>query len=213
MILNPTFPEELHRILAELEGMSRTDVHDLRVIAHIARNLLKAEDVPDPDPGSIRDTLDTLRQSLTPYTFDPRLKYLRDKLGEWYLRYQSPKDNPVYYKKAGAVPDDIIVDFAQAHNFSPEFAQELVEQVKFEEYHVEDPEGVHLALAQISAKVRIRGTVYEGKESKVRKAAKVLRENGFGYDLKRITGGMAIWVPVVWRNAAREILDYYGFMK
>lgn len=91
-------PEELTQLLTEIASMSESDEYNLRVSAHIAVRLV--ENGHRFMPNTIQRSLEDIRHYLSLYkNVDARLRFLYDKMGEWYLRYRpGPRytENPIY---------------------------------------------------------------------------------------------------------------------
>lgn len=91
-------PPELDAILSEIASMSSSDEYNLRVAGNIALRL--RENFHRLIPNSIQNQLDNIRHYLGLYkNVDERLRFLYDKMGEWYLRYRpGPRytENPIY---------------------------------------------------------------------------------------------------------------------
>lgn len=152
-------PQELEAVLKEIASMHNSDEYNLRVAGAMAVRLI--ENFHRKIPVSIQSSLADIRHYLDLYkNVDERLRFLYDKMGEWYLRFRpGPRytENPIVInnKKYGGpmfLSDDDIRYIAESQGFMPSEVKCVVKNAGTEWLEVTDPLSTSVAINVIGRK-------------------------------------------------------------
>lgn len=218
---------DLIATLREVESLKHNDDYNLRIAAAIANHaLFKATDIPKYRE-SLREAIRRIREVTKLFmSMDPGLNRIHHDLGAWYQALrpgpramddnpmrENPLDNPIHLPDGDTVPGAVIYQYAVAHNYSREFAEEMEAALVSQNFHAKSPEEIYLYLVHVAASVRMNGTVLHGPKPLVDQVTKILRQYEIMYDRYTTTHGQVIWVPLQERDQAVALLRQKGFTR
>lgn len=138
-------------------------------------------------------------------------KIVNDVVSEKRGMTENPAfDNPIHLPDDDEVPGSVVYQFAVMHNYSREFADEMVEWLIPKSYRAKTEQDVHLYLMHAVAGVKQWGKVFIGTEKSVQPVRGLLMRNQLPFDKYPVHGGYMIWVPKDQRAEAKALIRDSG---